>query len=472
MGILFILVPLFSLMVISLLRRSRVMTNFTFAWLSALALLQSLLVIILPQTFWNSPTPFFQFDLFADSLSRVVLLSIGIVVLVSLLAAEYLIKEEDRKFNFYNVLLVMLSGMNGIVLVKDIFSLYVYLEVTSIASFIIISLKRERDGLEGAFKYIIFSAIATVLLLTAIALTLLLTGETSFAGIAAALKPVGHDPAILLAVGLYLVALFIKSGLIPFHGWLPDAYSASTSSVSILLAGVVTKTVGVYPLLRIVYSVIGFEGPVRNALLLVGAVSIVLGALAAIGQSDFKRMLAYSSISQVGYIVIGLGSGTALGLAGAIFHLFNHSIFKSLLFLNAASVKAESGLRDMDRMGGLAGKMPVTGITSAVAALSIAGIPPLSGFWSKLLILIALWQAGYFGYAAIAVMASLITLGYMLSLQRRVFFGKLAGGLESVKESGLGLSIPAVILATILIGLGLFFPLLLNTFLVPVGSIL
>jgi multicomponent Na+:H+ antiporter subunit D len=471
MGAWFILIPLLSLMVISLFSQKQ-MKTIAFWWIILLSLLQIVLAIAVNGNFWNGPFPLINFEIFADQLSRLMLLSIGIVLFSTLLAAESWIQEDERKFNFYNILLVLLAGMNGIVLVKDIFTLYVFLEITAVASFIIIALKKERDGLEGAFKYLIFSSIATVMLLTSIALILLVTGDTSFTGIAAGLKASASSPVISLAIGLYLCGLFIKSGLMPFHGWLPDAYAASTSSVSLLLAGIVTKTVGVYPLIRIVYSVFGFNSPIQNVLLLVGAVSIVFGALAALGQNDFKRILAYSSISQVGYIIIGLGCGTPLGMAGAILHLFNHSIFKSLLFLNAGTVKAESGLRNMDQMGGLAGKMPVTGATSAIAALSTAGLPPLSGFWSKLAIVIALWQANYHYYALIAILASIITLSYMLSIQRRVFFGKLANGLENIKEGGLGPTLPAVILAAIIIVVGLFFPLFINSIIFPAGSIL
>ncbi len=472
MGILFIILPLFSLMLFSLLRRSSLTARVTLVWLVSLALMQIAAVIMVDPALWSGTVPLMRASLMMDNLSRVMLLSIGIVVLVTVLAAEYLIPEEERKFYFYNVLMVMLSGMNGIVLVSDIFTLYVFLEITSVGSFIIIALKKERDGLEGALKYIIFSSLATVLFISSIAFTLLLTGETSFSGIQKALLITPQSPLLMLAIALYLIALFIKSGLIPFHGWLPDAYSASTSSVSILLAGIVTKAVGIYPLIRIFYSIIGFNHPAGNILLLTGAISIVAGALAAIGQSDYKRMLAYSSISQIGYIVIGLGTGSALGLAGAIFHLFNHSIFKSLLFLNAAAVKKETGLRNLDEMGGLAAKMPITGTTSALAALALSGIPPLSGFWSKLLIIIALWKTDHYLYAVIAVMTSLITLSYMLILQRKVFFGKTAGKFEAVRESGFVLSLPAVLLAAVLIAVGLLFPLLLNSFLVPIGSFL
>ena len=302
------------------------------------------------------------------------------------------------------------------------------------------------------------------MMLSAIALLLMTSGDTGFAGISLALAnlPTGH--LTLLAMGLFVCGLFIKGGAMPFHGWLPDAYSAAPAPVSVLLAGIVTKTLGIYTLIRIVGFVLGPNYALNSILLLVGAISIVAGALAALGQKDFKRMLAYSSISQVGYIVIGLGCGTPLGIFGAIFHLFNHSIFKSLLFANSAAVESQTGTRNMDKLGGLAEQMPYTGTTSVIGLLSAAGIPPLSGFWSKIIIVVALWLAGFHAYSAIAVMAGAITLAYFLSMQRRVFFGKIKEEFKSIKEANFNLLLPALLLAAITVGVGIFFPFVHETF--------
>jgi multicomponent Na+:H+ antiporter subunit D len=267
---------------------------------------------------------------------------------------------------------------------------------------------------------------------------------------------------------LFLGGLFIKSGLVPFHGWLPDAYSSAPNPVSVLLAGIVTKATGVYALVRLTTAVFAVSRPLTNVLLFVGILTILAGALAALGQRDFKRMLAYSSISQMGYIVMGIGAGNPLGVAGAVFHIFNHSIFKSLLFVNAAAVEASTGTRDMDRLGGLSSRMRTTGITSLVGFLSAAGIPPLAGFWSKLLIIIGLFQAGRPYYGALAILGSLITLAYLLVMQRRIFFGELRAGLEGAREAGGWIAAPSVILAAITIGVGVFFPYLVNSILVPI----
>jgi len=457
---LLILIPLLSVIILNL-SFGRLMRKTAFSLCLALFVVQILLVL-LPIS--GGFEPIFKFNLIVDDLSRVVLFCIGIVLSSALFVGEHLIKDDDQRFNFLNLLLIALAGMNGVVMVKDVFSLYVFLEITAVASFVLISLYRDRDALEAAFKYFVLSAIASVLMLSSIAILLLFSGDTGFSAINAAIITSQHSRLIMLAMGLFICGLFIKGGLMPFHGWLPDAYSAAPAPVSILLAGIVTKTVGIYALIRIVTLVFVFNDPIKYLLLFVGAISIVLGALAALGQSDFKRMLAYSSISQVGYIIIGLGCGTPLGIFGAIFHLLNHAVFKTLLFVNSAAVEKETGTTDMDKMSGLAEKMPLTGITSVLAVLSTAGIPPLSGFWSKLIIIMALWISGYRIFAVIAVTASVITLAYFLSLQRRVFWGKLGKEFNNIKEPGFMLAFPALVLAFIIVAVGILFPYLAHEF--------
>jgi multicomponent Na+:H+ antiporter subunit D len=454
----FILIPLFSVIILNLPFRS-VMKKLAFWFGAALSIYQIYFVIFPPN---NIPDSFLKLNLSADIISSTVLLCIGIVLFVTMLSARYLIRDEEKMFNFTNLLLIGLAGMNGVVLTADIFTMYVFIEITAVASYTLIAFNKDKNGLESAFKYIILSAVASAMMLASIALILLVSGDTGFSAISIALKNSPHNPLAIFAIALFICGLFIKGGLMPFHGWLPDAYSSAPAPASIFLAGVVTKALGIYGLIRITSSVIGFDNPIKQLLLFIGAVSIVLGALAALGQSDFKRMLAYSSISQVGYIIIGLGCGTALGIFGAIFHLFNHAIFKSGLFLNSAAVESRTGTRDMDNMSGLGAKMPITSATSVISCLSAAGMPPLSGFWSKLIIILALWFSGYYIYAVVAVIASVITLAYFLSLQRRVFFGKLKEEFANIKEAGIGLTLPALILTAIIIGVGLAFPFFQN----------
>jgi multicomponent Na+:H+ antiporter subunit D len=359
--------------------------------------------------------------------------------------------------------MISLLGINGIAMVRDLFALYVFVEVTAVATFILITLRRGHDALEGVWKYLVLSALASVLLLSSIALFLLSAGGITLAEVGTAL---GAPTAVTwIAVALFLAGLFIKGGLVPFHGWLPDAYTAASAPVSIFMAGVVTKASGIFALIRISQLALGNALPAREVFLVVGGVTAVAGAFLALGQSNMKRMLAYSSVSQIGYIVLALGGDPALGVVAAAFHFFNHAVSKSQLFANAAAIEQELGTLDMDRMGGIAARMPVTGATAAVASLSIAGLPPLAGFWSKLLIVLALWKAGQVGFAILAILTSLVTLAYFLSLQRRVFFGKTLPEWANVREARAGLLVPAAALALITVGVGLAFPLVLRVLL-------
>lgn len=457
---LLILIPLVSLIILNL-PFGRAMRKLAF-WLCLILFLAQMCLALVPSI--QDISMILRFNLIVDELSRVVLFCIGLVSAVALLAGEYMFKDEVKRFNFTNLLLIIVAGMNGVVMVKDVFSLYVYLEITAVASFIMISFLGDPDGLAAAFKYLLLSAVATILMISSISLLMLLAGDTSFAYINAAILTSPHSHLIMLAMGLFICGLFIKGGLMPFHGWLPDVYSSAPAPVSILLAGIVTKTAGIYSLIRIMTLVFVFNDPIKSVLLFIGALSIVLGALAALGQSNIKRMLSYSSISQVGYIIIGLGCGTMLGIFGAIFHLLNHAIFKSLLFVNSAAVETEAGTTDMDKMSGLAEKMPITGVTSLLASLSTAGIPPLSGFWSKLMIILGLWLSGHYVYAVIAVLASVITLAYFLSMQRRVFWGKTGREFINVKEARIWLVLPAIVLAALIVIIGIVFPFVINSF--------
>ncbi len=407
-----------------------------------------------------------------DELTLVMLLSISVVAFSALMVARATVRDPERLFNFSNLVVLAIAGMNGLVLATDLFSMYVFLEVTAVASFILMAFDGDRDAFEGTFKYLVLSAGATAMILAAISVLFIVAGGVSFGAVHDAAATGGQDHLVVMGLALLTAGLFVKGGVVPFHGWLPDAYMTAPAPTSVLLAGIVTKTTGIYTLIRLVTTVFPSAGGVSAVLLVVGLVSILLGAFAALGQSDFKRMLAYSSISQVGYIVLGLGAGTPLGFAGAIFHLFNHSVFKSLLFVNSAAVESRSGTRDMNALGGLSDRMPVTGTTSVVAFLSTAGIPPLSGFWSKLVIIVAVWQAGHHAYASIAILASLVTLAYFLSLQRRVFFGKLREGLGHLREASPWVLVAACVLAALTVGIGVFIPWIFQTFLLPIGSIL
>ncbi len=403
----------------------------------------------------------FMERLSVDLMSAVTLFTIGLIALVSLLVSRESLTQS--RFSFFNLLLLIMAGMNGISLVTDVFSLYVFVEAVSAASFILIAIHKKSYELEGAFKYYMLSAIATILMLTGIGLLFLSTGGTGFESIAAYVAAQGGKPgvALVLAFVVFTAGLLIKSGVVPFHTWVPDAYGAAPSPVSVLLGGIVTKVSGVYVLMRVFRDVFLCSPALGNVLLALGMASVLIGALAAIGQDDIKRMLAYSSISQIGYILLGVATGSPLGFAGALFHFFNHATFKGLLFVDAAAIRARTGERAMSKMGGLAARMPVTGVTSIIAFLSTAGIPPLSGFWSKLLIVMALWRVSP-ALAMGALAASILTLTYFLVMQKKVFFGKAEGAMAEATEAGRWTVTAEVLLAAVNVVAGLLFPLLLT----------
>jgi len=395
-----------------------------------------------------------------DNLSAVVLFAIGLMAFVSLIVAKSTVKESI--FNFANMMLLIMLGMNGLVMVRDLFSMYVFVEVISAASFILIGIKKGRNGLAGAFKYYMMSAIASLMILTSIALIFMSTGNTGFTSIANYITNAnGKFPfEIIIAFILLTFGLAIKSGAVPFHTWVPNAYSSAPAPVSVLLAGIITKVSGVYVLMRVFRDVLLNNTAVGRLLLIMGIASILLGALAAIGHKDMKRMLAYSSISQIGYIIIGVATGSPLGFLGALLHFFNHSTFKSLLFVNFTAIEMKTGVRDMDKMGGLAEKMPVTSGSSIIAFLSTAGIPPFSGFWSKLLIILAVWQMSK-SAAVVALVASAITLWYFLVLQKKVYYGEPVSAISGGKESTGGILSVEILLSAINVAVGVAFPFIL-----------
>jgi multicomponent Na+:H+ antiporter subunit D len=201
-----------------------------------------------------------------------------------------------------------------------------------------------------------------------------------------------------------------------------------------MLSGVLIKTLGVYSLVRIIFNVMGITNEYLTVFMFLGALSMLVAVILALSQWDLKRLLAYHSISQIGYVMLGIGLGTPLGIFGGLFHLFNHSVFKSLLFLNSGAIDYSAGTRNLKETGGLAKVMPVTAKTSLIASMSIAGIPPFNGFFSKLIIILACIEKGYIGYALCAVIGSILTLASFMKVEKYAFFGELKDKFRDIKE--------------------------------------
>jgi multicomponent Na+:H+ antiporter subunit D len=274
-------------------------------------------------------------------------------------------------------------------------------------------------------------SVSSTIILLAIAVTYSATSNLNMAKIAEVLPTLDKKLTYWIG-GLLLTGFGLKAAIMPFHAWLPDAHSSAPAPISSMLSGVLIKALGVYVLTRLFFNVLGAPEIFMRIFMALGAASIILGVILAIGQWDLKRLLAYHSISQIGYIFLGLGLATPLGVLGGIFHLFNHALFKSLLFYNAGAIEMALGTRDLKKMSNITRLLPVTSQTSMVASLSISGIPPFNGFFSKLIIIIALIQAHHPVYAFLAVAGSLLTLASFMKVQRYGFRGeKEPGSLEA-----------------------------------------
>ena len=392
---------------------------------------------------WSIPL---GINLVLDGLSCLLLLAVGVVSTAAMLFSARYMEQYTAKAKYLSLFMLMVAGMNGVVLSGDIFNLFVFLEIASIASYALVGFGCEHEELEASFKYMVLGSIASMFILFAIALVYGNTASLNMAFISQAIsRPL--NPGLAFALALFIVGFGLKAALMPFHAWLPDAHPSAPAPISAMLSGVLIKTLGVYSICRVVFNVFGISVPVGWLLVAMGILSMVAGAFLALGQWDFKRLLAYSSISQVGYVIVGVGLGgliiarqgnspwAALAVLGGLFHLVNHAVYKSLLFLTSGSVQMSTGTRQMREMGGLAAVMPATRTACTVASASIVGVPPFSGFWSKVILAWAAVGAGFYWVAAIIVFVSLCTLIMYLKVQRYVFLGELPENLRQVKEN-------------------------------------
>jgi multicomponent Na+:H+ antiporter subunit D len=459
---LFVVIPLAGAFIISLIGKRRSWLADLLGNLATLSLLAASLVsvgivnvygtLVYSVGAWKPPI---GIAMVLDGLTSFMLVTVNLVACAIALYSINYMERFTAKWKFYTLFLLMLAGMNGVVVTGDMFNLFVFLEIASVASYALVAFGTERHELEAAFKYAVMSTVGSLFILLGIALLYSYTSTLNMADIANVLLQKGTKNITLMVSVLFLMGFGLKAALVPFHAWLPDAHPSAPAPISAMLSGVLIKSLGIYALCRIFYNVIGITPVTSSILMVLGTLSMVIGVFLAIGQWDLKRLLAYHSISQVGYIVLGIGLGTPLGILGGLFHLFNHSIFKSLLFLNSGAVEYSTGTRDLQKMGGLAQKMPLTGTTNLVASMSIAGIPPFNGFWSKLIIIIALVQAGRFGYAFWAVVASVLTLASFMKVMKYAFFGTLKEKWVKVKEVPSFMKLSMVVLALICLAGGI-----------------
>ncbi|MCD6488173.1 MAG: cation:proton antiporter [Desulfurococcales archaeon] len=422
-------------------------------------------------------------DLFSGLLGVVVS---SIMFLVIVYSIGYM-PGDRRLYLFYTLLLVVEAGMLGCLYTGDFFNLFVMLEVISISSYILVAYYRgDRVAVEASMKYAMYGALATTMYFTAIVFAYGSTGTLNMADLAAKIQgiefPITNGVfgnlhyGILLFTALMLWAFTFKAALFPNHFWLPDAHAAAPTPVSALLSGLVVK-IGVYAIARFIYTIYGVSWINQlstQIILILGFISAYIGAILMIIQSDLKKFIACSTILNIGYIGVGLGIGTSLGLAASTYHIVNHAISKALLFLSAGLLIKIVGSRNIASLQGLGRRYPVIGIPFAIALLSLAGIPPLNIFMSKFLLYMALIGSNNIPLALILLIPSIISF----TAYTRIFYTIcIKPPLESNRNIGHSLlnipsSIPIYLLAITCILLGIGIDYILPLIIMPASNIL
>ncbi|MEM3086171.1 MAG: Na+/H+ antiporter subunit D [Halobacteria archaeon] len=372
-----------------------------------------------PMGAWPAP---FGIVLVADLFSAVMVVVAGIIGLCVAVFSLANVGRRHWSFGYFPLVHLLLAGVCGAFLTGDIFNLYVWFEVLLIASFVLLALGGGRAQMEGALKYVALNLVSSALFLVGAGLLYGMAGTLNLADIPGKLGSSG-DPGLTAAVAaLFLSAFSIKAATFPFFFWLPASYHTPPAAVSALFAGLLTK-VGVYALIRVFTLVFPPEAGHPHALILaLSGATMVTGVLGAVAQGEFRRVLSFHIISQIGYMTLGLGLYTPLALGGSIFYIVHHIIVKTNLFLVGGVVQRLHGTSRLKALGGLHGSRPLLGVLFLVPALSLGGVPPLSGFFAKLSLAMAGLSAGQHAIVAVALAVGLLTLFSMTKLWAEAFW--------------------------------------------------
>ncbi|MCG7849013.1 MAG: monovalent cation/H+ antiporter subunit D family protein [ANME-2 cluster archaeon] len=398
-----------------------------------------------------------------DLLNGFVCLIIAFIgLMVGIYSIESITKELPNKIiPFYSLFLLLVTGLMGMTITGDIFNFYVFLEISSLTAYALIAIGDRGDGVVASFNYLIMGTVAASFILLGIGYLYAVTGSLNMADMQSILPSMYDNKVVLAALAFFMVGFSIKVGLFPLHAWLPDAYTHAPSAASALIAGLMTK-VGVYVMIRFMFSVftpafvIDITG-MTEILTWAAALAIIVGSVLAIAQSDIKRMLAYSSISQIGYILLGVGLANVIGMQGGLLHILNHSLMKCALFLVAGAIFYRTGFRNLHQFQGLGKKMPVTTTVFLIAGLSMIGVPGTVGFTSKWYLVLGSINAGQWIFVAVILISSLLNIVYFWRVFDNIWFGH-PHEVEHIKrdEAPLSMLIPMVILAVLCIFFGLF----------------
>ena len=399
-----------------------------YLWVPVLSTLSAFALIALeyPQTLTGTVTeiiwkpPPYGILIHVDALNGIIALVLTFsALLITIHAVEYQHRPKYRAF-FFALLLLLFTGLLGMVITGDLFNLYIFFEIASIAAYSLVAYLKDRPAISAASKYVIIGTLGSSLTLLGITL---LYGATQTLNLADMATKIGSGNIELVAMALLFTGFAIKAGIVPFHLWAPPAIRAATPPVAAAIAGI-SPMVGFYALARLLYLLYPlYISPLRYLLMFFGLATMIVGALMAIRDSNLKRIFAFSGISQIGYVLVAFSFMTFSGFFGGIFHLINFSLAKVLIFISIGAVVIQTGKENIEELSGLAKKIPITAGAFLIGILATAGIPPTSGFMSKLIIYQAAFDSGHPLIGIISIIISAVTLAYFLKIFSTIFFG-------------------------------------------------
>jgi multicomponent Na+:H+ antiporter subunit D len=397
------------------------------------------------------PAPYgieYRIDL-ASAFVAVIVAMIGAVSIIY--ARESIAQEisEDRIPLFYAAFILSLTGLLGISITGDVFNVFVFLEVSSLSAYSMIALGQDRRALTAAFQYLIMGATGATFIVIGIGLLYVMTGTLNMVDLAERIPAVADNRTIPVAFTFLTVGITLKLALFPLHLWLPNAYTYAPSSVTAFMASTATK-VSVYLLLRFFFTIFGFEFSFERmqldmVLMPLSLVAILAMSMVAIYQQNVKRLLAFSSVAQIGYMVLGISFGSVLGVTAGILHLFNHALMKGALFMAMGCVMYRVGSVRLDAMAGLGKKMPWTMAAFVLGGLSLIGVPLTVGFVSKWYLVQAALERGQWGVAGVVMVGSLMAVVYIWKVVEVAYFGE-ADPDHEIREAPLSMLIPTWVL--------------------------
>ncbi len=368
---------------------------------------------------WQAP---FGISLVADLLASIMVLITAVIGLAASIYSLGSMDEQREKFFYYPLLQFLLMGINGAFLTGDIFNLYVWFEVMLISSFVLLALGGKREQLEGAIKYVTLNLVSSAIFLAAVGILYGIVGTLNMADLAQKIPLVEQKVLVTVVSFLFMVAFGIKAAVFPLFFWLPASYHTPPIAVSAIFAGLLTK-VGVYALIR-VFTLIFVQDTnfTHTVLLIIAGFTMLTGVLGAASQNDMRKILSFHIISQIGYMIMGLALFSPLAIAGTIFYIIHHIIVKTNLFFVSGVVDKMKGSFELKKIGGIYKYYPLLGLLFLIPALSLAGIPPLSGFWAKFVVIKAGLEINQMFIVVVALIVGLLTLFSMTKIWNEAFW--------------------------------------------------